>query len=213
MRARDGARGDAARLRVADAARVAAAQLEADLGQLRGLARAGLAADDDDLVRSSAARISWRRALTGSAGSKRISRLIVLPNRTRSLARSARRTRRQVVRYYPALRRRFDWTRRSRRTTVVPRLTAQGWDETAGGAGGRNSGGISGGKGRRPSASSGLGGACAPPFFYARRPAGRAICGASRGRNTSSTSSPERDLSERCSLCSSGALTARKALA
>ncbi len=52
----DGARGDAPRLRVADQAGDAALQLEADLGQLRGLARAGLAADDDDLVGGDGAR-------------------------------------------------------------------------------------------------------------------------------------------------------------
>src|SRR5690606_9661321 len=42
--------GDATRLRVADKPRNTAAEFEADLGQLRGLARTGLAADDDDLV-------------------------------------------------------------------------------------------------------------------------------------------------------------------
>ncbi len=47
---RDGARGDPARLRVADHAALAAPHGEADLGDLRGLARARLAADDDDLV-------------------------------------------------------------------------------------------------------------------------------------------------------------------
>ena len=47
---RDGARGQAARLGVPDRAADAAAELEADLGQLRGLARAGLAGDDDHLV-------------------------------------------------------------------------------------------------------------------------------------------------------------------
>ena len=48
----DRARGDAPRLGVADAAaRACRAHLEQDLGQLRGLARAGLAADDDDRVR------------------------------------------------------------------------------------------------------------------------------------------------------------------
>ena len=50
MRARRGARGDAARLGVADQAVEAAAEFEADLRQLRRLARAGLAADDDDLM-------------------------------------------------------------------------------------------------------------------------------------------------------------------
>ena len=43
----DGARGDAARLGVGDAHSV---QLEQNLGQLRRLARPGLARDDDDLV-------------------------------------------------------------------------------------------------------------------------------------------------------------------
>ena len=42
--------GDPPRLGVADGAAHPAAELEADLGQLRGLARAGLARDDDDLV-------------------------------------------------------------------------------------------------------------------------------------------------------------------
>ena len=46
------ARGDAPRLRVADLPPHAAPGREADLGQLRGLAGAGLAADDDDLVRA-----------------------------------------------------------------------------------------------------------------------------------------------------------------
>ena len=45
-----GARGDAPRLGMADQAMQAAADVEADLGQLRGLARTGLAADDDDLM-------------------------------------------------------------------------------------------------------------------------------------------------------------------
>ena len=66
--------GDAPRLRVADQpalarrrVELAAAQRQRDLGQLRGLARAGLAADDDDLVRLRCARaISSRRAETGS---------------------------------------------------------------------------------------------------------------------------------------------------
>ena len=44
------ARGDAPRLRVADQALAAAADLEADLGQLGGLARARLPRDDHDLV-------------------------------------------------------------------------------------------------------------------------------------------------------------------
>ena len=43
--------GDAARLGVRDHAGHTALELQADLGQLRGLARAGLAADDHDLVR------------------------------------------------------------------------------------------------------------------------------------------------------------------
>jgi hypothetical protein len=47
---RDGAGGDAPRLRVPDGAEHAPAHLERDLGQLRGLARAGLARDDDHLV-------------------------------------------------------------------------------------------------------------------------------------------------------------------
>ena len=46
----DRAGGDAPRLRVADEAGDAAAHLQADLRQLRRLARAGLAADDDHLV-------------------------------------------------------------------------------------------------------------------------------------------------------------------
>ena len=46
----DGAGGDAARLGVSDTATGAAAQRQAHLGQLGGLARAGLAGDDDDLV-------------------------------------------------------------------------------------------------------------------------------------------------------------------
>ena len=51
-----GARGDAARLGVADQAGAAAPQFQADLGQLGGLAGAGLAADDDDLVLLDGAR-------------------------------------------------------------------------------------------------------------------------------------------------------------
>ena len=47
---RHGAGGQAAGLRVADEAAHAEAELEAQLGQLRALARAGLAGDDDDLV-------------------------------------------------------------------------------------------------------------------------------------------------------------------
>jgi hypothetical protein len=43
-------RRDASRLRVADLASAAATELETHLGQLRGLARAGLARDDHDLV-------------------------------------------------------------------------------------------------------------------------------------------------------------------
>ena len=46
----DGPGGDAARLGVADHAGDAPSQLQADLGQLCGLARSGLAGDDDDLV-------------------------------------------------------------------------------------------------------------------------------------------------------------------
>ena len=46
----DAAGGDAARLGVADHAGDAAAELEADLGELRGFARSRFAADDDDLV-------------------------------------------------------------------------------------------------------------------------------------------------------------------
>ena len=52
----DRARGDAPRLRVADQPVDAAPELEADLGQLRRLARARLAADDDDLVLADRAR-------------------------------------------------------------------------------------------------------------------------------------------------------------
>ena len=47
---RDGAGGQPARLRVADGAANPAAELEADLGQLRRLARTGLASDDDHLM-------------------------------------------------------------------------------------------------------------------------------------------------------------------
>ena len=65
----DGAGGDAAGLGVADHAPDAAAELEADLRQLGGLARAGLAGDDHDLVvlgwRRRARRAPW---LTGSSG-------------------------------------------------------------------------------------------------------------------------------------------------
>ena len=46
----DGPRGDAARLRMADKAAAAPADVEADLGDLRGLTRTGFASDDDDLV-------------------------------------------------------------------------------------------------------------------------------------------------------------------
>ncbi len=46
----DGAGGDAAGLGVADHTVDAAAELEADLGELGGFARAGGTADDDDLV-------------------------------------------------------------------------------------------------------------------------------------------------------------------
>ena len=67
----DARRGDAARLRVADQAAAVGARprpsAERDLRQLRRLARAGLAADDDDRVRrGSRAAISSRRAETGS---------------------------------------------------------------------------------------------------------------------------------------------------
>ena len=48
---RDRARGDAPRLGVADARARRDPRLEQDLRQLRGLARAGLAADDDDRMR------------------------------------------------------------------------------------------------------------------------------------------------------------------
>ena len=61
------ARRDAPRLGVADHAVDAAPELQADLRQLRGLARAGLAADDHHLVSRIAAAISSRRALTGSS--------------------------------------------------------------------------------------------------------------------------------------------------
>src|SRR2546430_296289 len=46
----DGACGDAARLGVADQARDASAQLQADFGELGGLPRAGFAGEDDHLV-------------------------------------------------------------------------------------------------------------------------------------------------------------------
>ncbi len=46
----DGPGGDPPGLRVADRAPDAAAELEAHLGELRGLSRAGLAGDDDDLM-------------------------------------------------------------------------------------------------------------------------------------------------------------------
>jgi hypothetical protein len=46
----DRACGQAARLGVADEAGAAAAGIDADFGELRGLAASGLAADDDDLV-------------------------------------------------------------------------------------------------------------------------------------------------------------------
>ena len=65
----DARRGDPARLRVADqpaAVGAAAAELEHDLGQLRRLAGAGLAADDHDLVlarwRARCPRAGWRPA-------------------------------------------------------------------------------------------------------------------------------------------------------
>ncbi len=50
--ARDGLRGDAPRLRVADHPVDAAARLEAELRQLRRLAAARVAADDDDAMLS-----------------------------------------------------------------------------------------------------------------------------------------------------------------
>ena len=46
----DRARGDPARLGVADRCRVPAAELEADLRDLGGLARTGLTGHDDDLM-------------------------------------------------------------------------------------------------------------------------------------------------------------------
>jgi hypothetical protein len=55
---------------VADQALFATAQLQADLGQLGGLAGAGLAADDDDLMAAQASAISWRRPETGSSSGK-----------------------------------------------------------------------------------------------------------------------------------------------
>ena len=60
---RDAARGDAAWLRVADAAEHAAPELEAELRQLRALAGARLARDDHDLVRGDriAERVDRRR--------------------------------------------------------------------------------------------------------------------------------------------------------
>ncbi len=54
--ARHRPRGDAARLRVPDQPAVAPTRVEADLRQLRGLARAGLAADDHDRVRADRGR-------------------------------------------------------------------------------------------------------------------------------------------------------------
>ena len=58
-----------ARLRVGDAR---AAELEADLRQLRRLARPGGSGDDHDLVASMARAISSRAALTGSSGGNEI---------------------------------------------------------------------------------------------------------------------------------------------
>ena len=76
---RHGARGDAARLRVADEAVHAAPELEADLRQLRRLAGARLAADDDDLVlarwRVRSPRAARRRASSsGYVGCGRFAR-------------------------------------------------------------------------------------------------------------------------------------------
>ena len=65
--ARDGLRGDAPRLRVADHAFDAAPGLEAELRQLRRLAAAGVAANDDDAVRLRSPRAARRaRAVIGS---------------------------------------------------------------------------------------------------------------------------------------------------
>ena len=63
----DRARGDAPRLRVADQTALAAAEREADLRQLRGLAGARLAADDDDRVRADRRRDLVARCATGSS--------------------------------------------------------------------------------------------------------------------------------------------------
>jgi hypothetical protein len=53
---RHGARRDTARLGMADATQHAAPQRETNLGQLRGLARSGLAAHDDHLMVANRAR-------------------------------------------------------------------------------------------------------------------------------------------------------------
>src|SRR4029453_9807843 len=53
---RDRTRRNPARLRVADEAALAATRREADLGELGRLARAGLAAHDDDRVQADRAR-------------------------------------------------------------------------------------------------------------------------------------------------------------
>jgi hypothetical protein len=71
---RRGARGNAARLGVADQARQAAADFEADLRQLRGLARTGFAADDDHLVLQNGladlgpAQVDRQRLVVGQRG-------------------------------------------------------------------------------------------------------------------------------------------------
>ena len=58
----DGAGGEPARLGVADGAADTAAQFQADLRQLGGLARPGLAGDDDHLVVADRRRRSRRAA-------------------------------------------------------------------------------------------------------------------------------------------------------
>ena len=64
-----GAGGQSARLGVPDGAADAAAELQADLGQLGGLARPGLAGDDHHLVVARWRRaMSSRRSLTGRSG-------------------------------------------------------------------------------------------------------------------------------------------------
>src|SRR5262249_14934874 len=179
---RDAAGGDAPRLGVADALSArAGAHLEQDLGELRGLARPRLAADHDHLVPLEgsadlvAARAHRQRGVEADFSAHELGRIV--QGRARE---SPRRTRPQVARYHQTLRRGFGWTPRRRSATVVPQLAAR----TAG---------DQRGKGEAPQRLFRFGGAGAPPFFYARSPAGRAICGASRGRNTSSTSWPESD--------------------